>query len=299
MVGSALAEELRRAGATVCAIGRDATADVRWNPGTGELPARAFAGATAVVHLAGATIAQRWTDAHKRAVRESRVQGTALVARTIASLPAADRPRVLVSASAVGYYGSRGDEWLEEPSRAGTDFLASVCVAWEEAVQPAREAGVRVVCLRQGIVLNPSGGVLARLLPVFRLGAGGRVGDGRQWMSWIGQHDLLRVIRYCIDTDACAGPLNAVAPNPVTNAEFTQAMGRVLRRPTLATVPAFVIKTVFGEMGAGTLLASQRVRPAGLTRAGFAFDAPMLDDALRRELRASASKVATGPAGPS
>ena len=297
MIGGALAAALRSAGTPVCTIGRR-DADFHWNPATETLDSGAFAGVSAVVHLAGATIAQRWTDAHKRSIRESRVQGTKLLAGAIAQLPSAGRPAVLVCASAVGYYGSRGDEWLDESSAHGEDFLAGVCTAWEAAAQPARDAGVRVTCLRQGIVLGAQGGALARLVPVYRFGGGGRVGDGRQWMSWIGLHDLVRAIRFCVDSAAASGPMNAVAPNPVTNAEFTQVMGRVLHRPTIAALPAFAVRTIFGEMGAATLLASQRVRPARLLAAGFSFDSPTLADALRRELTPAAG-VARIDADPS
>ena len=241
-------------------------------------------GVQAVVHLAGASIAERWTAAHKREIRESRVKGTALLARTIAAMPASARPGVLVASSAVGYYGSRGDDLLDESSYPGTDFLADVCVAWEGAATPARDAGVRVVHLRQGVVLSPLGGALAKMLPVFKLAAGAQLGSGSQWMSWIGLHDAVCAFRYCIDSAGISGALNAVAPNPVTNREFTSTLGSVLRRPTFVRVPAFVVETLFGEMGSATLMASQRAQPLRLEQGGFTFDFPHLQTALRHEL---------------
>jgi uncharacterized protein (TIGR01777 family) len=281
--GAALVTALRGDGCVVLTVGRRAESDIRWNPAEGRLDRTSLAGLDAVVHLAGAPVGERWTAERKRAIRDSRVQGTRLVATALAALAPGQRPGVFVCASAVGLYGSRGDEWLDESSAPGTDFLASVAREWEAAADPARTL-MRVVHLRTGLVLNPHGGALARMLPAFRLGAGARLGTGKQWMSWIALHDWVRVVRYALATVALAGPANAVSPAPVTNAEFTTTLGHVLGRPTLATVPAFALRAIFGEMGEATLLASQRVRPVRLETAGFTFSYPLLEDALRFEL---------------
>jgi uncharacterized protein len=235
--------------------------------------------ADAVVHLAGAPIAVRWTARRKREILESRVSGTRRIVDAIAKLQRA--PRVFVSASAIGYYGDRGGEELTEESSPGTDFLADVVREWERAAQGA---SVRSVQLRFGIVLSPRGGALAKMLPAFRIGIGGRLGSGGQWMSWIAIHDLVRAIRFAITSDSLHGPLNAVAPHPVTNAEFTETLGRVVRRPAMIPVPAFALRALFGEMAGLTLLASQRVSPRRLERAGFQFEYPTLEGALRHEL---------------
>ena len=238
-------------------------------------------GADAVVHLAGAPIAVRWTARRKREVLESRVQGTRRIVEAIARQERA--PRVLVCASAIGFYGDRGNEELTEESGPGSDFLAQVVREWEDA---ARAARVRSVQLRFGIVLSPHGGALAKMLPAFRMWVGGRLGSGAQWMSWIGLHDLVHAIRFAIDSDELSGPVNTVAPQPVTNAEFTATLGRVLRRPAVMPVPAMALHALFGEMAGLTMLASQRVKPARLERAGFRFEYPALEGALRHELSA-------------
>ncbi len=281
LIGRTLAARLRAGGARVVRIGRGGDADVRWNVDTGRLDGRALDGVTAVVHLAGAPIAERWTDEHKAAIRASRVRGTELIARTIAQMPV--RPRVLVSGSAVGIYGSRGDEVLTEASAPGSDFLAEVGVAWEEATRAAQEAGVRVVHVRTGIVLSPDGGALGKLLMPFKLGVGGPVGDGRQWMSWIGLHDHVELVRWLIANDV-SGAVNAVAPHPVTNAEFARVLGEVLHRPAILPVPAFALSLMFGEMAEATLLASQRAEPRAALAGGFTFAEAELAGALRREL---------------
>jgi len=281
-LGGTLAAALRGDGVEVVTIGRGARSDVWWDPAAGRLDAGRLAGADAVIHLAGATIGRRWTRARKREIRESRTLGTRLLAQTIARL--APVPRVLVSASAIGYYGDRGDEWLTEESTPGDDFLAEVTREWERAADPARAAGVRVVHVRTGLVLSPSGGALPRLLPAFRLGLGGPLAHGRQWMSWIALGDLVRAFRVALDSGLLAGAVNVVSPSPVTNAEFTATLARVLRRPAFVPVPAFALRALFGEMADATLLASQRVRPARLLQAGFAFEHPTLDGALRHVL---------------
>jgi hypothetical protein len=290
-VGSALVAALRGDGCSVLTIGRHAPRgtggaipDVEWNPRAGTLDAGAIAGVEAVVHLAGAPVGQRWTSVRKREIRESRVLGTRLIAETMARL--SPMPRVLVAASAIGYYGSRGDEWLDEESAPGADFLADVVVAWEGAADAARTAGVRVVHARAGLVLSRTGGALARLLPPFRIGLGGRLGGGRQWMSWITLADLVSALRFALDTDALAGAVNTVSPSPATNAEFTTTLARVLGRPALARLPAIALRVLFGEMATATLLASQRVRPLRLERAGFGWEQPKLEEALRLELGA-------------
>jgi uncharacterized protein (TIGR01777 family) len=235
--------------------------------------------AEAVVHLAGAPIAVRWNANRKRDIRDSRVAGTRRLVEAIARRD--EKPRVLVCASAIGFYGDRGGEELTEESHPGADFLAGVVTEWEAA---AREAPVRSVQLRFGIVLNPRGGALAKMLPVFRVGLGGCLGSGAQWMSWISLHDLVRVIRFAIESDIINGPLNAVAPQPATNTEFSATLARVLHRPAVMRVPAIALRALFGEMADLTMLASQRVRPSRLEHAGFRFDYPVLEDALRHEL---------------
>ena len=238
-----------------------------------------FGGAEAIVHLAGAPIAVRWTARRKREILESRVLGTRRIVEAIAKQQ--PTPRVLVCASAIGFYGDRGSEELTESSAPGTDFLSDVVREWERAAQAAP---VRSVQLRFGIVLSPRDGALAKMLPAFRLGVGGKLGSGTQWMSWIALHDIVRVIRFAIVSDALTGPVNAVAPQPVTNAEFTATLGRVLRRPAAIPIPAFALRALFGEMAGMTMLASQRVKPSRLERAGFRFEYPALEGALRHEL---------------
>lgn len=283
-IGGSLVHHLRHAGHTVLTIGRPRSGgtqpDIKWDAAT-TLDAAALEGVEAVVHLAGESIAQRWTDEARRAIRESRVQGTALLARTLASLDHA--PSVLVSMSAIGIYGDRGDEQLDESATTGDGFLAEVGRAWEAAADPARVAGIRVVHPRLGIALSPDGGALAKLIPIFSLGVGGQIGSGRQWMSWISRTDLVRALAFMLTEAALAGPVNLVAPAPVTNAEFTDVLGRVLRRPTIVPVPAFAIKLLYGEMGEATVIEGQRVVPTRLQEAGFTFAHRDLEAALRAE----------------
>jgi uncharacterized protein (TIGR01777 family) len=283
LIGSALVRHLQSQGHTVRRLvrpgGREESDDVRWDPARGELDAAALTGVDAVVHLAGEPIARRWTSRRKRAIRESRVQSTELLARTLARL--GRKPRVFLSGSAVGYYGDRGDELLDESSAPGGDFLAGVATEWEAAAAPISTSGVRVVWLRTGIVLSADGGALAKLLPIFRLGFGGSVGNGRQWVSWIALDDYVRAMEHALFTDRLRGPANLVAPNPVTNAEFATTLGRVLARPALLPVPAFVLGALYGEMARATLLAGQRVLPRALAASGFEFAHPTLEGALR------------------
>jgi uncharacterized protein len=283
-IGSALTRHLTTQGHVVRRIGRASSrgADFQWDLDTGRLDPAALDGADAVVNFTGATIAQRWTSDHKRAILASRLRSTEILAKTMAAVRTP--PGVFLSTSAIGVYGSRGDEPIDERSRPGTGFLADVVQQWEKAAVPAQDAGVRLVHPRMGLVMHPDGGVLAKLVPVFNLGGGGRIAKGTQWMSWIGLHDLLRALVFLIETPALSGAVNVTAPNPVTNADFSHTLGDVLHRPAIATVPEFAVKLMFGEMGEETLLAGQRVLPRRLVDAGFAFDFPELAAALRHEL---------------
>ena len=243
-------------------------------------------GTTAAVHLSGTNLAgRRWTTAYKREILESRVQPTHALATLLAGL--SPRPTVLVCASAIGIYGSRGDELLTESSLPGRGYLPEVCLAWEKATQPARKAGIRVVHLRFGVVLSPQGGALAQMLPLFRAGLGGQLGNGRQWISWVALPDVIRAIEFALETPTLSGPVNVVSPNPVTNLEFTRSLGRALHRPTILRVPAFALRMAFGEMAEATILESERVLPARLNAAGFRFEYPELEGALRAVLSKS------------
>lgn len=282
-IGGALVEALRAAGDRVSRLVRHqpdpSRGEILWDPDTGRVDAAALEGVDAVVHLAGEPIGERWSADKKRRIRDSRVRGTRLLAEALASL--SRPPEVLVSTSAIGIYGQRGSERLDEQSRPGSDFLAEVGQEWEAAAEPAALAGVRVVHPRMGLVLHPSGGALARMLPVFRLGGGGRLGGGQQWWSWIARPDAVDALRFLITTTGMRGPVNLVAPEPVTNREFTEALGQALHRPALFPVPAAALHLLFGEMADATLLASQRVAPDRLLGDGFVFRFPRLDTALR------------------
>ncbi len=253
--------------------------EVCWDPEGGRLDSAVVEGFDAVVHLAGTSIAAgRWTAGQKRRILESRVDGTSLLARTLTSLERP--PSVMISASAIGYYGDRGDEVLFEESPPGFGFLAEVCRQWEDAARLSAGRGTRLVILRIGVVLSSSGGALSRMLPPFRLGLGGRLGTGRQYMSWIALDDLLGTVHFALADPTLRGPVNAVAPNPVTNSQFTSVLGRVLNRPAFLPIPAAVIRLMFGEMGEQLLLASARVEPARLKAAGFHYRYPELETAL-------------------
>lgn len=285
LLGSALAASLNRDGVTVQRLRRVLNAtkpDIAWSPDSGKIDLAALDGVDAIVNLAGEPIAQRWTTKRKAEIRDSRVATTSLLAASIAKLQRP--PRVLLSGSAVGIYGSRGGEELDEDSAPGSDFLAETALAWERAAEPAAAAGVRVVFLRTGVVLSPNGGALGKMLTPFKFGVGGRIGSGAQWMSWIGLEDWVRAVRFLLGEDSVRGPVNVVAPNPVPNDDFTKTLARVLGRPTLGFVPASAVDLLFGEMGRATLLASQRVRPRRLMEARFDFAHPMLEQALRAEL---------------
>ncbi len=285
MVGSALAGDLSARGDIVTRLLRSSPEGKRdgtayWDPGTGTVHPEGLGGHDAVVHLAGENIAGgMWSPERKNRIRTSRIEGTRLLCKSLLRLERP--PDTLVCASATGYYGDRGEEVLREESGPGDGFLAEVCRDWEEATGEASRNGVRVVNMRIGMVLSTEGGALAKMLPAFRTGAGGRVGSGRQYMSWISLPDLVGAIRHAIATDSLEGPVNAVSPRPVTNREFTKILGHVLGRPTVAFLPAFAARLLFGEMADELLLASQRVEPAKLASSGYRFLFPELEGALR------------------
>jgi uncharacterized protein len=283
-IGTAVTGHLAAAGHRVVRLVRrgkpDASrGDAAWDPARGVLDPAALDGVGAVVNLAGEPVAERWTAERKRRIRESRVEATSLLAKTLVALPRP--PRVLVNASAIGIYGDRGDEVLDESSAPGSGFLADVARAWESAAGPVVERGIRTVFARFGVVLSAAGGALEKMLPPFKIGAGGRLGNGKQWMSWVALDDVVGAIDFAITSDRLAGAVNVVAPNPVTNAEFTQELGHALHRPAVASVPGFALRLAYGEMGEAVLLASQRVMPTALERAGFPFRHPTLHDAMR------------------
>lgn len=286
LIGSAVARRLEAAGHTVWRMVRRARApgarEIHWDPERAYVDMLQLSGKDAVVHLAGENIAGRWTPAKKRAIVESRVRGTQVLAEALRQV--VKPPQVLISASAVGYYGDRGEEWLTEDSSPGKGFLAETCQQWEAATEPASRGGVRVVVARIGVVLSPAGGALRKMLRPFRMGVGGPVGSGRQYMSWIHIDDVVEAILHAINTPTLQGPVNVVAPQPVPNRAFAKALGRVLRRPAMFPLPAVAVKTIFGQMGEELLLASQRVEPARLKATGFRFRYPELESALRQLL---------------
>ena len=257
--------------------------EIKWEPASSEIEQTDLEGLDAVVHLAGENIAGgRWTSQRKALIRDSRVQGTRLLSETLAKLE--KPPKVLVSASAIGFYGDRGDEVLDEESNPGSNFLAQVCKEWEAACEAAGKKGIRVVNLRFGVILSASGGALAKMLLPFKMGVGGVVGSGSQYMSWIAIDDAVGAIQHALLTESLHGAVNVVAPTPVTNREFTKTLGRVLKRPTLFTMPAFAARLAFGEMADELLLASTRVESAKLISSNFQFQFPELEDGLRHVL---------------
>lgn len=292
LIGGALASELAGGGHEVVALTRRAGApgglppgvrSAQWDPGGGGTGAglvSVLEELDALVHLAGEPVGKRWTAARKRAIRESRVGGTTTLVTALAA--AGNRPARFLAASAVGYYGPCGDEELDEEAPPGTDFLGEVCTEWEDAAAGAREAGIETVSMRIGVVLSPRGGALATMLPPFRMGVGGRVGSGRQWMPWIHLADVAAAMVHLLE--APAGSLESVynltAPNPVTNADFTSALGKALRRPTILPVPGFGMRLAFGEMAGALLLSGQRVVPRRLLASGFEFRHPEIGPAL-------------------
>jgi uncharacterized protein (TIGR01777 family) len=285
LIGTALMDQLRSAGHDAVPMTRQQgrPGSIYWNPLANQIDSASLEGFDAAVHLAGESIAaRRWTLSQKERIRDSRVRGTRLISESLAKLQRP--PRVLVSASAIGYYGDRGSEILQEDSPPGQGFLAEVCRQWEAGTDPATRKGIRVVHPRFGIVLSGHGGALARMLPPFKLGAGGRIGSGRQYMSWISLDDVCGVIVHAIQADGLHGAVNAVSPNPVTNQEFTKTLGKVLGRPTIFPLPAFVARLALGEMANDLLLASARVEPVKLRATRYAFRHRELEPALRHVL---------------
>ncbi|MFE0461983.1 TIGR01777 family oxidoreductase [Kitasatospora sp. NPDC058965] len=291
LIGSALVRSLLTDGHHVVRLVRhrsalgphpDGSTAIGWNPARGEVDRAGLAGVDAVVHLAGAGVAERrWNDAYKREIRDSRVLSTRTLATALAELE--KPPAVLLSASAVGFYGQTGDRVIDESAPAGSDFLAGVCVDWEAAARPAEEAGIRVVHPRTGLVLSSRGGAGGRLFPLFKLGLGGRLGSGEQYWSFVSTADEVAALRFLLEADQVRGPVNLTAPNPVTNAELTAALGRVLGRPTPFPVPEFALRLALGEM-AVEVVGSHRVLPAKLLAAGFGFRHPEVEQALRAAL---------------
>ena len=289
-IGTALVPSLESSGAGIArlmrrdsgAVSARATEIIRWDPAKA-IPPESVSGFDAVIHLAGESIVGRWSAAKKAKIRNSRVIGTRNLAAALAQTK--DKPRVFVCSSAIGYYGDRGDEVLNERSSPGTGFLADICREWEAATQPAADAGIRTVQIRTGVVLSPQGGALGKMLLPFKMGVGGQIGSGGQWMSWIDVEDMVGAIRHILKTDELQGPVNLVAPNPVTNAEFTKTLSSMLSRPAMFPVPAFVVKLVFGEMGATVLLEGQRVEPAQVLTSGYQFHFSELKASLEHVLR--------------
>jgi uncharacterized protein (TIGR01777 family) len=284
-IGAALLPSLRTSGCSVVRLVRGAATgawEIAWDPGK-PLASKQVSGFDAVIHLAGEGIFGRWTAAKKAKVRESRVAGTHNLASALAQ--AEEKPKVFICSSAIGYYGNRGDEPLSEDSAPGTGFLAEVCQEWEEATMPAVQADIRTAHLRTGIVLSPKGGALGAMLTPFKLGLGGRVGDGQQWMSWIDVQDMVGAIHHILKNDLLQGPVNMVAPKPVRNEDFVKTLASVLSRPAILPMPAFAVKTVFGEMGESLLLGSQKVEPGKLISSGYPFRHRELKQSLEHLLR--------------
>ena len=294
-LGTRLADHLRAAGHDITRLVRRparSADEAPWDPSSGQLDESLVAGADAVINLAGVGIGdKRWTGRHMDAVRSSRVDTTGTIAQTIAHLPAADRPAVLLQSSAVGWYGDTGDSEVTEEAPAGTDFLADLCRVWEAATRPAEDAGTRVVLLRTGLPLDDHGGLLKPQMLPFRLGIGGKLGGGKQWVPWVALADWLRAAEFLLERGDIAGPVNVVGPEPVTNATFTKAFGRVLHRPTIMPIPGPALQLVLGGL-AGEALKSQRVLPGVLHRSGFTWTCPSLESALRAAVAPAPSAVA-------
>ena len=283
LIGSRLVERLRARGDDVTTLSRNPSSPgaLRWLPEQEPAPAAALNGSDAVIHLAGENVAQRWSDDAKRRIRGSRELGTR---NLVAGIEAAEpRPRVLISSSAVGYYGPHGDEELDETTAAGDGFLAEICVIWEREAQRAAQLGLRVVCVRTGVVLAKGGGALEKMLPFFKLGVGGPVAGGEQYMPWIHVDDVIGIYLAALDGDAWSGAVNASAPTPVTNKAFSKALGRALHRPAFAPVPALAVRTLYGEMSE-IVTKGQRVIPRRAQEHGYTFEHPDLDEALRAAL---------------
>jgi len=284
-IGSALLPSLKSRGYSVIRLVRGTISgddQISWNP-TQPIAPEAVSGFSAVIHLAGESIVGRWTKTKKTKIRDSRVAGTAALAEALAR--AKNKPQVFVCSSAIGYYGDRGDEVLNEKSEPGTGFLPDVCREWEAATQAAILAGIRTVQMRTGVVLSPRGGALGKMLTPFEMGVGGKIGDGRQWMSWIDVQDMVGAIHHILNSDLLHGPVNLVAPKPVTNTEFTKTLASVLARPAILPMPAFAVKLLFGEMGETVLLGSQRVEPSQLVMSGYPFRFNSLKASLENILK--------------
>jgi uncharacterized protein (TIGR01777 family) len=283
LVGKALIPALEADGGQVTRLVRSSarTGEIEWHPNHDQIDRARLEGFDVVINLAGESIAEgRWTEETKRRIRDSRVYGTHLLSDAIAKL--SSRPKVFLCASATGIYGDRGDEMLDEESESGSGFLAGVCREWEKATEPASDAGVRVVNLRFGPILSDKGGMLAKMLTPFKLGLAGKIGTGRQFISWIAIDDAVGAIMFALKNDLLRGPVNVVSPNPVTNEAFTKTLGHVLSRPTVVTMPAFAARLAFGEMADEMLLVSQEVVPKKLEAAGYEFQYPNLEAALRK-----------------
>jgi uncharacterized protein len=283
LVGSALIPVLARDDSAITRLVRHAPkpGEIEWHPNQDQVSTQNLDGFDVIINLAGENLAGgRWTDEHKRKIRDSRVSGTHLLSEAIAKMLV--RPRVFVCASATGLYGDRDDEVLDEQSESGGGFLAGVCREWEKACEPATKAGVRVVNLRFGPILAREGGMLSKLLTPFKMGMGGKVGTGKQYISWVALEDAVNAIKLAINDQSMQGPVNVVSPNPVTNEEFTKTLGHVLNRPTALAMPAFAARLAFGEMADEMLLVSQRVLPKKLVGAGFQFHYPELEAAMKR-----------------
>ena len=280
LVGRSLCALLVSQGHEAVGLNRDNQKSPSWDPEKGKIDEGSLEGFNAVIHLAGENIASgRWTPQKKERIRSSRVQGTDLLCRTLSRLETP--PKTLIAASAIGFYGDRGEEVLDETNAGGSGFLSEVCQEWERSTSAAESAGIRVVRARIGVILTPLGGALAKMLFPFKMGGGGKVGNGRQWMSWISLADTISAIEHCLAQDSLRGAVNLVAPKPVTNSEFTKTLGRVLRRPTLVPMPGFAARAAFGEMAEALLLSSTRVVPKRLEESGFSFQHPTLEIALR------------------
>jgi uncharacterized protein len=283
-IGSALLRSVQLRGAEVTRLVRNSTASkdqLVWDPAR-PLSPDSVSGFDAVIHLAGESIVGRWTAAKKRRIIESRTQGTGHLSEAVAK--ASPPPGVFISASAIGFYGSRGDEILREDSPSGEGFAAEVCREWEAAAQPAAKAGIRTAQMRIGVVMSAEGGALPKMLPAFRMGLGGKLGSGRQWWTWVSVRDVVGAIEHVLDHESLSGPVNTVAPNPVTNAEFTRILASAIHRPAIFPMPAFAVRLVFGEMGEELFLGSQRVEPAKLAASGYQFQHPELKIALKEIL---------------
>lgn len=282
LVGTALIKSLEPEGHEIFSLVRhypNSEAEIEWSPDRYSIQLARIEGFDAVVNLAGESIAEgRWTEEKKRHIRESRVKGTKLLGDSLANLT--NPPKTFICASAIGYYGNRGDEILRESSAPGDDFLAEVCVEWEKATALATEKGIRVLNARFGVILDAHGGALAKMLPPFRLGAGGKIGSGKQWMSWIALDDVVGALKFALTNEALRGPVNFVAPNPVTNSEFSSTLGKVLSRPSFFPIPAFGVRLLFGEMADALLLSSQRVEPERLQGTAYEFQYSQLETAL-------------------